>query len=840
MRQVLGCATAVAMALALGGCGGAENGGDVSSTPTPNTSLVNLVSSESFANDAASASGSFAKDGTPATTTAAKSSLTAFYDAVDKSYKITVGDRTQTFTKDDLQLPPTDTRFDVYVRRSGSTTDTLTLTRPGRGGRFTYEYVGGGYWVRAIDGASAISRTLDAFAYGVRTPANAVPRSGKGEYGIDLIGVETSATTIFEMRGSGSLYVDFAGGTVLTHGTTTSAIDGTSPFSSEAKLSSSANSFTGNFRLDDDGLFTGTLQGAFYGPGAEEVGAGFSASSANGRSVVGAIIGRGGSTTAENSSLKSATVAQFFVNDAATATGTITSSTASDSTTITRITGENSGAQTLVIHYDATRDKYTLVAPDRSQYFQRPRVSGGGVRDELSVFAPATFDYVNGALWKRRRQIDRNREAFSADAATFGIPTSGGAVPRTGTAGYAVQINGALVDPGFPTNADFSGIGTLVADFGAGTLSAQGGIDYIEDKASDPLQRSGAFTANATISSSGNSFSGTIALDGVGNYTGTLTGRFYGPGAEELGAAFFARDNSRGSVDDPQVGTLSGILLGKADPDVLSGAVPRLDELTEPTTFASTYLLFKPGQTPFSNRLSTLTLDPARRVYTFNAQGDGIVATTIAFRPSDLVADPTAPDFDRYVASQKDGTETIDARVFKQDNNSRGITLSYTGFADITLKVPSNGSDYVTQYYLPYGLLTPSVQLPRFGSAVYNGIIYGRGTVIDNVGTTRYALSGSSQMTVQFGSQTFTAALAIAGTPAGGGADVNLGTFLANGTVGNNATFGGSFGGNVTGFYRGAFYGPNAAEMGGVFSIARADDLTGVRIGLNGVTVGGR
>lgn len=65
----------------------------------------------------------------------------------------------------------------------------------------------------------------------------------------------------------------------------------TASFSSSGSLSASTNGFSGTFKMNDGGAFTGTLGGWFFGPKAEELGAVFSAKASDGRVAVGAITG---------------------------------------------------------------------------------------------------------------------------------------------------------------------------------------------------------------------------------------------------------------------------------------------------------------------------------------------------------------------------------------------------------------------------------------------------------------------------------------------------------------------------------------------------------------------
>jgi hypothetical protein len=104
---------------------------------------MDLRSSESFANDSTVAKASFPVAGGNPTTSAAATSGTINYDAAARSYTLSAEGRTLTFLPADIDAAQTTATLTVYKKVAGSTTDTLTLTKPGTEGRFTYTYVGG-------------------------------------------------------------------------------------------------------------------------------------------------------------------------------------------------------------------------------------------------------------------------------------------------------------------------------------------------------------------------------------------------------------------------------------------------------------------------------------------------------------------------------------------------------------------------------------------------------------------------------------------------------------------------------------------------------------------------
>jgi len=97
-------------------------------------------------------------NGTAGTTSGGPSTLSVSYDATSKDYTISVAGRSQTFAPGDINASKSSSSgATVYIKTSGSTTDSLTLTNAGTSGALTYEYVGAGFWQRTVQGAGTVS-----------------------------------------------------------------------------------------------------------------------------------------------------------------------------------------------------------------------------------------------------------------------------------------------------------------------------------------------------------------------------------------------------------------------------------------------------------------------------------------------------------------------------------------------------------------------------------------------------------------------------------------------------------------------------------------------------------
>jgi hypothetical protein len=437
----------VALLAALSACGGGGSGGGVDSTPPPptggtptptptppptgvNSQLIGTLASETFVNRNAELTISGSKVTGQATgASAVQRQLTIVYNAANQSYTLTANDRTLTFSAADLDAAQSTATLAVYVKKDGSGSDSLILTRGGTSGRFTYRYVGGTFWQRVTDTPTTLGINAVAAVYGVATPAAAVPRTGTASYGVDLIGYMTSGDNFFATTGQGRMDVDFATGTVVNDGTL--AYPGSQPvrFRSAATLSSSNNSFTGTFTFDDSGRFEGTIEGAFFGPAAEEVGASWAATQTNGRAAAGVLLGRRDGASLGNASFASTPNNQIFTTSATRTTYSQGSGAPTDAAR---------GSAAVTIHHNAATDVYTLIAPDRSVYLGAPTVAGGpvtsvgiGTREDRLEFVRADTSYVRLARWSGYAGAGSTTKRF-ANHIVFGMPTAATAVPRTG------------------------------------------------------------------------------------------------------------------------------------------------------------------------------------------------------------------------------------------------------------------------------------------------------------------------------------------------------------------------------------------------------------------------
>nr|WP_314445397.1 transferrin-binding protein-like solute binding protein [uncultured Sphingomonas sp.] len=827
----------VALVIAVSACGGGGGGG-VGSTPAPpttptppttppppppptgtNSTLVAPLLSETFANRNSEIVLTADVNAGTGTSTVGQKTLGLSYDATTNSYTLTANGRTLVFGPGDIDAAKSTSTLTVYVKGTSNTdSDTLTLTKAGTSGRFTYRYVGGAFWERSQLIGNALTASAQSSVYGVVTPSAGVPRTGTASYAVDLIGYVTMQANPLGITGSGRLDVDFEKGQLIANGVIpqapNTAFSGT--FRSAATLSSNANSFSGSFGIDAFGSYSGTVDGMFFGPNAEEVGAAWTARQDGTSAAAGVLIGRREGTIG-NTSFDAVTNNALYYP---------TSSRLDYRQTATTPQNATVADSPLTIHYNVSTGTYTLIAPDRSVVFRGlgPNAVGGEVMpvsgttdDRLTVSGAGS--YVRAGAWRSSaNSAQGNALDIRLQHFILGMPTASAAVPRTGEAAYAIQVAGSAADADYPNRMDFGGTGLMRIDFGAGTLNLTSGLNYREDWF---LSGRPAFTANGqlngtgALSSSANAFNGSLSLSGIGDYSGSFAGQLFGPSGQEMGATFKATDGAGGAA--------SGTILGKRDDSILAGDKGLL-QLTQPTSFAASDI--------------DVTFDPAAGTWRLNntAYARSMPGFDITVGPGDRVA--TLSSATRTYYDRTAGDTRLAGYFFNPGSGNPQLALTYTSFGafDVTSTHPNYAGTYGISFH--FGIPTNVATLPKSGIATYNGLVLGGGRYEPISFTT--AITGTSAFRVDFGAMTWSGSLALSGAPAGSGtAATFLGTFNYGGEVASNGFFGNGMpnGANYYGSLMSRFYGPAAAEIGGNWSLV-GSDAAGYRFELQGITVG--
>lgn len=587
-----------AFAALVTGCGG-DGGNGVSSTPAPptaappsappppasNTSITELKANQTFANDGGTTNVSFnLASKTTISGRAAPDPLTVRYDVATNSYSVSSAAFGETFSPADRQ-PDRQTGEALYQHTSAGTKSYLTLATTPYFGNTANKYVGLGYLQRNLITGDRQDTSFTTFAYGLDTPSTGVPRSGKGQFAIDVLGLASfpgSEPSIFQ--GRGRFDVDFGAGLFSTSTglTITGLVSGKGivgggiELVGGGRLSTSDGSFSGNvvYGSGAPSRLGGTLAGRFFGPNADELGASFAGSASDGSAFNGSFTGqRDTSLPPVNVSFATLVTPQLFFGDATTLTARTYKSGAAPQ--ISDYPGLLGSATSRVQLEDQTSGnlsfgtptsnlpggQYTvtsIIAGDVNFTTYQKDISGQPTRLQLYKTGPANRElaltYASFGQYSTSGTTDpiiateTNRVFFA-----YGFPTPSGLFAnRTGTANYAGVAYGAAATPS-GTIYDVTGTSQFGVDFSAMRLS--GSLALKTSGLATPIDY-GSFAFSGPIYAFQSQ--GVADIAGTGG-TGRFLVNFYGPGGEEAAGPFRLR-----VADGVNAGTLiNGVVASK-------------------------------------------------------------------------------------------------------------------------------------------------------------------------------------------------------------------------------------------------------------------------------------
>lgn len=303
--KLAGCAL-VALAVALGGCSGGSGGSGPGFITVPaapidqrNAALTDLRFTEAFSGAAGRMRYAVSPTGSASdfdgTVPVSSNILAVRYDAAAQSYTIAMSPFTSPAFGPADRTSSTNTLTN-YEKRSGNRQENLSLFNPGAGNpQLVLTYASYGAYQSLTQG-SPIGVDTIFFAYGVRTVPTDMPKTGTASYTTVVDGQFAGTSGVYAMGGLGSFSADFAASTVQA----TLQLRGQNVVTSGLR-DFGTHALTGTIRSEQTGAFfsaaggsagtTVNMQGAFYGPGAAEIGANFGIINADGRGV-GAMVGR--------------------------------------------------------------------------------------------------------------------------------------------------------------------------------------------------------------------------------------------------------------------------------------------------------------------------------------------------------------------------------------------------------------------------------------------------------------------------------------------------------------------------------------------------------------------
>lgn len=525
---------------------------------------------------------------------------------------------------------------------------------------------------------------------------------------------------------------------------------------------------------------------------------------------------------APNTSVATLTSSQTFTTDSAT------TNVSYNLTSRTTISGTSS-AQAISISYDVATRSYTVSAPSRSQVFgpgdvttstiageTRYRKTDGTTSDNLTrVATPYTGSvanqYVQLAYWQRN-VVNGGRQDTVFDTLIFGFPTLSTAVPRSGSARYTTDVFGLASTPGTEPRV-FQGAGIFDIDFQVGQYSTSTSLTETGLVSGGGVLGGGIeLIGTGRLSGTDGSFSGDIIYGGSSvRVAGTLSGRLFGPAAQELGASFSA-SNTDGS-------TVAGSLTAQRTTGN-AGVNFTLTNLTMPQFFGTSEALLTvttfdgvPGIQARSTTMGSTLNDRTSGNFAY-APGTSILpggeftVTAIVPGPANFTT------YEKTFADQK-----VRLELFKPGSANTQLALTYASFGRWSSTNKNNVVNTSSRVFFTYGLNTPAGLLDaRTGTATYNGIVAGGGA--NQTTSATYDVAGTSRFDVNFSTQAMSGALALRGTSTNGAGDVDFGSYDFSGRL--PSFFRGSVaaitrGGTMAGELTSSFFGPAGEEIGGPF-----------------------
>ncbi|NMN06942.1 MULTISPECIES: hypothetical protein [unclassified Novosphingobium] len=559
-----------------------------------------------------------------------------------------------------------------------------------------------------------------------------------------------------------------------------------------------------------------------------------------------------------NADLVGSLISESFVNDARTETAYMPITSARPNTVT---------SSPLTIAYNASTQTYTVTTQGRTQDFGPAQKDAtltnadatvykrtdGTLTETLSLSknssTPGTpdaprFRYVGAGLWQRT-QTDASNSTTTMDYFTYGVPTPASAMPNSGTATFAVRVDG---EAGYSKYIlVLQGSGRFSVDFASGKLSGSGNIDgYVDGRIT---LSNLAWSSQASLAAGGTTFSGSFK---TGDRQGGLSGRFYGPNHEELGAVWDSKllDNvvasgtilGRDTATMPSNTSLADLLINE---DL--GGLARSVQYSK-SAATNTYVALN------LNRVDgdTLDIDYSETQHALVLGGERTGLNGLRGPLTSAIKDNAASDatYDVYSArdltnQNRDGT----FRISRPGPGNQLIALTYTGFGNYEsaeVKPSASSPQYVDTAF-GFGLSTPASAMPRTGSANYTGIIVGYSGLPSGDAMRPYAISGDVQMAYDFGGAKLAGTLNPVATDRDTGTAYALGayTFSGQGDAGKS-TFAGTFDkvlnvpgtGNTNGAVTGQFTGPHAEEFYASWHAGMIDPKGGSNIDMGGVIVG--
>lgn len=206
---------------------------------------------------------------------------------------------------------------------------------------------------------------------------------------------------------------------------------------------------------------------------------------------------------------------------------------------------------------------------------------------------------------------------------------------------------------------------------------------------------------------------------------------------------------------------------------------------------------------------TTVHYDAASQTYVLHDyEGD----QGYSFSPGEIVAGKSSAAYTFYRDTRTGST----LKLLNQSASNPLIVLTYVTYAK--WNVPQTSPIILADNYVVFGQVTPAANVPRTGSASYKAIL--DGTYQNRSGT--YRLSGNANFVANFGNATMSVTATPIATSIANGSKLQFGSLAGGGFIrASSSSFNAvtPYIGTTRFSSQGSFYGPQANEIGGAFTI---------------------
>lgn len=248
----------------------------------------------------------------------------------------------------------------------------------------------------------------------------------------------------------------------------------------------------------------------------------------------------------------------------------------------------------------------------------------------------------------------------------------------------------------------------------------------------------------------------------------------------------------------------------------------KIVDMTGDRTFQTAGVQYNTSPSGFSNGTSLTFGNGVRVAYTAASDSYTLTApdnTTATFNPSEVVLPPALPNAVQW--AKRNASNAVTDVFTLISPTPGGVALSYTAFGTWGANLNTSSPTYRIAIG---GAPTIASDMPKSGTANYT---LGVGGGANLAGTSYSINNGTGTFAANFATGAVTTTLTIAGMPPSNTAAVtNFGTFNGTGTIASNSPgFSGTITGTAsngtaaTGGFSGAFFGPQALEVGFGYTI---------------------